>query len=53
MCGLVSGGALGFGRGPFSFGGSMMFLAGLITGLVIAAFAVMAFAYSFAREWAE
>lgn len=31
----------------------MMFLAGLITGLVIAAFAVMAFAYSFAREWAE
>lgn len=31
----------------------MMFLAGLITGLVIAAFAVMALAYSFAREWAE
>lgn len=31
----------------------MTFLAGLITGLVIAAFAIMAFAYSFAREWAE
>lgn len=31
----------------------MMFLAGLITGLVIAALAVMAFTYSFLREWAE
>ena len=53
MCGLVSGMTLGFGWGPFSFGGRMTFLAGLITGIAIAAFAVMAFAYSFARKWAE
>lgn len=31
----------------------MMFLAGLLTGLAIAAFAIMAFAIHCIREWAE
>lgn len=55
MACIAAGLALGCVAG-FFLGGwlrHMMFLAGLITGLVIAAFAVMAFAYSFAREWAE
>ena len=52
---LASGsGALGK-PGAFCVAGLAMwhFLAGLILGWVTAAFAIMAFAYSFIRGWAE